>query len=337
MSNSRGSTIGGPFYVHIEGLPPTYTWQDLKDLIKNRARHGLWADMMVAPGRPTGAGVGYARLERPDEALQLYHWLAYDRVENRALTVHLWDISDARRARFVQCNCGRSSQCAQTANSVPQRMAMSLQWQPLTPVMPIAAPFASPLPLCPSGPQLPALVPSGAHFPQSRQHLAAARYQFGNSPQNHAYLMQLQNAAPLVSAPRPARTAAGLPVNTSNGTFPTESRGVYVSGLPCSAGEKEIKQWFGQVGRIVEFRLKIDKATKKWKGNCTIQYSSATEAQEAINEFDGTKFMEMKLLVRLDKVERPTMQPAQPARGVRSAGSPTIVDGSRAYTRQIMA
>ncbi|KAF2214195.1 hypothetical protein CERZMDRAFT_95468 [Cercospora zeae-maydis SCOH1-5] len=282
MLVSRAGTSGGPFFVHIEGLPNNYTWKDLKDLIRNRATHGVWAEMQ----RPTVAGVGYARVNIPDEALQLYHWLANSRVENRALTVHLWDI----------------------------------------------APFASPFPPGPPGPQAPALVSNGPHLPQSPQQMVAARYQLGNSLQHQAYLMQVQSAAP-----PPFCTAAGIRVNATNGTLRTESRGVYVSGLHYSAGDKVIKQWFSQVGRILDFRLNIDIATRKSKGNCTIQYGSTAEARRAIDKFNNTKFMEKKLLVRFDKSERPTMEPAQPERVVRSAGSPTIVDGSTSYTRHIMA
>ncbi|CAK1359558.1 unnamed protein product [Cercospora beticola] len=338
MSNSRSIPGSGPFFVHIEGLPARYTWHDLKDLIKNRATHGLWADMAVfANGRPTSEGVGYARVGLQVEAMQLYQWLANDVIEGNRLRVHLWDISNVNSARFLQCNCGHSARSPPAVNGILPMVAASLQWQPLTPgpaVVPSARQFST------GQTRTRMSVPNPNRVPVqwSSQQMGGPMPQYGINPQTalaQGYAIQ-QTQAQAATLAQPAYNTARLPVNMMYGAVRTEARGVYVSHLPYSASEKDIKNWFSQAGRIVEFRLNIDRTTKKSKGNCTIQYGSIAEAKRAIDIFHEKNFMDMKLQVRFDKTAKPVVPTSQSNPG-RSAAGPLIVDSNRPYSQRIMA
>lgn len=52
-------------------LPKNYRWHDLKDLVREKATHGIWTEMVWPPDCQTG-GVGLARLQRSVEAENLY-------------------------------------------------------------------------------------------------------------------------------------------------------------------------------------------------------------------------------------------------------------------------
>jgi hypothetical protein len=52
-------------------LPKRYTWQDLKDLVRNEAAHGIWTEMALTANGQTGE-TGWARVKRSEEARRLY-------------------------------------------------------------------------------------------------------------------------------------------------------------------------------------------------------------------------------------------------------------------------
>jgi len=56
-------------------LPERYTWQDLKDLVRNEAAHGIWTEMASTANGQTGQ-TGWARVKRDEEAKRLYCKLA---------------------------------------------------------------------------------------------------------------------------------------------------------------------------------------------------------------------------------------------------------------------
>lgn len=60
-------------------LPSNYTWKDLKDLVRNKAEHGIRADV-VKQASPSGHEVttGWAKVTRRTEALRLYGTLSDD-------------------------------------------------------------------------------------------------------------------------------------------------------------------------------------------------------------------------------------------------------------------
>ena len=128
------SRNSGPFFFYIEGvsvcdhsnaitadsisqLPEHWTWQDLKDLVRKEATHGIWTDMVAEypSGKPSGKG--YVRAQRANEAVKLYGEFSPEHLneksssfnleyltQNAALKVHLFEIS-VSPPLFWRCNC----------------------------------------------------------------------------------------------------------------------------------------------------------------------------------------------------------------------------------------
>lgn len=108
-------------------------------------------------------------------------------------------------------------------------------------------------------------------------------------------------------------SSTGTHVNVSQGAIKTEVRGIFVSNVDYKATSKDLQRYFGRAGEIVKCQLQKDPATGKSKGNATVQYAVAKDAQNAVRMFNGEKCMSMRLKVRLDK------EPV--AIGMPSAGS----------------
>ncbi|KAI5361440.1 Putative RNA recognition motif domain, nucleotide-binding alpha-beta plait domain superfamily [Septoria linicola] len=355
VSNS-GAGGGGPFFLHIEGLPRRYTWQTLKDLIRHQATHGVWTEMAVYPHGRT-AGTGHARIQRKDEADRLYHYLTSNYIESKLLRVHLWDISRSP-PRFKTCNCGRDPQNHPNATRESAwiaQMVMAPDWQRFTLTSPMDGP---PLGYTMSSPnnyvsaqiaapvQPPRIVPQ-LSIEQQQQQMIIAMASIGldaRDPSERARFLQFQDqqAQMAQTVPAYAGNAAGLPVNVRNGTVQTEARGVFVSGLNYKATEKDIRAYFSRAGNVTQVKLSKDEATKKSKGNCTVQYTTAAEASEAVHLFNRQKFMGMQLNLRADRSTVPVDTPLKGAASqqprpsgmlggpaVSGPRGPTIVNGSQ--------
>lgn len=133
----------------------------------------------------------------------------------------------------------------------------------------------------------------------------------------YAYAQQL--AAQQAVNPRHAQgpmyvsSSTGTHVNVSQGAIKTEVRGIFVSNVDYKATSKDLQRYFGRAGEIVKCQLQKDPATGKSKGNATVQYAVAKDAQNAVRMFNSEQYMGMRLKVRLDK------EPV--AIGMPSAGS----------------
>jgi RNA recognition motif-containing protein len=108
-------------------------------------------------------------------------------------------------------------------------------------------------------------------------------------------------------------SSTGTHVNVSQGVIKTEVRGIFVSNVDYKATSKDLQRYFGKAGEIVKCQLQKDPATGKSKGNATVQYAVAKDAQNAVRMFNSEQYMSMRLKVRLDK------EPV--AVGMPSAGS----------------
>ncbi|KAK3070949.1 hypothetical protein LTR53_009538 [Teratosphaeriaceae sp. CCFEE 6253] len=68
MSGPSAGNGPGSFLIVIENLPIRYTWQDLKDLIRKEASHGIWTEMALYPDGRTG-GKGHVCHARDDHKM----------------------------------------------------------------------------------------------------------------------------------------------------------------------------------------------------------------------------------------------------------------------------
>ena len=71
---------------------------------------------------------------------------------------------------------------------------------------------------------------------------------------------------------------------------------VYISNLPYSCSEKDLRELFGDCGQIVSVRLPENRQTKQNRGFAFITFDSDKAAKKAMN-YDGHKFYDRKLHV----------------------------------------
>jgi len=71
---------------------------------------------------------------------------------------------------------------------------------------------------------------------------------------------------------------------------------VYISNLPYSCSEKDLRELFGDCGEIISVRLPENRQTKQNRGFAFITFDSDKAAKKAMN-YDGHKFYDRKLHV----------------------------------------
>ena len=65
---------------------------------------------------------------------------------------------------------------------------------------------------------------------------------------------------------------------------------LYVGNLPFSATEQVLSDTFSQCGSVESVKIITDRDTGRSKGFGFVEMSSDTEAQEAINKFNGADY-----------------------------------------------
>lgn len=250
------------------------------------------------------------------------------------MRVHLWDISKSK-PEFMKCNCAglprlhddnsaystfarfagdprywNDRESPEGSPSYPSQRSNSYAMPQSTPQQSIVAPFQS-LQIQPQP------VPNVQQQPQ----YSAVRVQ-----QPYAQIPR--------QAPSSTLTSGGVPINVSQGYAVTENRGIHVSKLDYKLSQQEIYRYFSKAGKIVECEPAINKATGENKGYAIVRYSTAMEAQKAIEQFHGQRWKGQHLRVRLDR--NATVVRAPPATssarsGARGAGTPVIVNGSSGH------
>ncbi|KAH9819840.1 RNA recognition motif domain (RRM 6) [Teratosphaeria destructans] len=318
-------------------LPERYTWQDLKDLIRREASHGIWTNMVFFPDGSPGSK-GSARMQRKDEALRLFDYLNLNLIEGRRMGVHLWDTSRSP-PQFLQGNClgvvrYPCEYCLrkQGPSSSPGSSTSSGSSYSLTPATRFAQQSAAPA----ANPSVQTSTANLTHamanmkLAQQDPRLEDPRYQAFYQQQYQQALrgQQLQAASqqPNVYAPVYAMSSSGTPVNTRHGTVRTEARGVFVNGLSYKARTRDVEEYFRKAGQIIKCDVHKDHATGKSKGVATIQYASTAEARKAIEKFNDSTWMGMRLKVRHDREATAVSPP--PAQASKAA-EPIIVNGSQ--------
>lgn len=132
-------------------------------------------------------------------------------------------------------------------------------------------------------------------------------------------------------------TSTGVHVNVFQGTINTETRRIFISSIDYKASSKDIAQHFSKAGEVVECQLQKDPATGRSKGKAIVQYTTAENANKAVQKFHKQIWMSMRLIVRLDKNSVAVSTPSVLPFGISNSGSvqqsggniePIIVNGS---------
>ncbi|QIX00773.1 hypothetical protein AMS68_006290 [Peltaster fructicola] len=338
----------------IHGLPSHYTWQDVKDLARNRAEHGLRAQSSEVQG-PNGERivVWFVAVSRRAEAVSLFEWLTQTRIEGTYLIVHLFDSGSCFMANChlsdIQCTFCRPSQAVRgmLAGRLPVQpppmTQMPMGYAP-APAMPGSYNTATPLMpnrFAVSSPPTQTQDVAQALAARLRSHAAAGQ---PLSVDQESFLERMDSLSlrdtGSASVARPVYAAApsGAIINTSNGYARTEARGVFAKGLDYKTRSKEVEALFARAGEITRCEVHVNSQGKP-KGTATIQYATAAEARHAVQVLDQFKWKGRTLHVRSDRetivIEAPTVAGGS-RDGARDLSTstdttsqePTIVDGS---------
>lgn len=88
---------------------------------------------------------------------------------------------------------------------------------------------------------------------------------------------------------------------------------LFVGNLPYKARERDLQEYFSQVGSVVSVTLMLDRVTGKSRGFAFVEFATPEEANRAVEEFNNKEFQGRALTVNL---ARPREERA-PRRGER--------------------
>ena len=272
-------------------------------------------------------------------------------MQDQRLRVHLFDTSRSP-PQVIACTCGHSPCVAKnrladfshpTANpSARHPVANNLGYaQPTAYAVQTPLPYSYPLAATMSASVSPHMAPaysmqsSDVSMANMRTTTAITSEMMAANRASSMYAQQMAaqqmvnptQVARYSQAPMYVSSSTGTHVNVSQGAIKTEVRGIFVSNVDYKASSKDLQRYFGRAGEIVKCQLQKDPATGKSKGNATVQYAVAKDAQNAVRMFNSEQYMGMRLKVRLDK------EPV--AIGMPSAGSSSRTNGSAGNGRTV--
>ena len=74
---------------------------------------------------------------------------------------------------------------------------------------------------------------------------------------------------------------------------------LYVGGIPYSATNTDLQNYFAQAGEVVKVMIVMDKLTNRSKGFGFVEMVNESAAQKAISMFHDREFMGRRLTVNL--------------------------------------
>src|SRR5947209_18653224 len=89
----------------------------------------------------------------------------------------------------------------------------------------------------------------------------------------------------------------------------SESR-LFVGNLAYQTMENDLQEYFSQAGIVSSVNLMLDKFTGKSRGFAFVEFSSATEANKAVEMFHNKEFQGRQLTVNIarPREDRPPMR-----------------------------
>lgn len=80
---------------------------------------------------------------------------------------------------------------------------------------------------------------------------------------------------------------------------------LYVGGLSWNTTDDQLKDYFSQVGQVIDAVVIKDRDSGRSKGFGFVEYSSEEEANAAIEKFNGTEFDGRSITVNMARPQRP--------------------------------
>jgi RNA recognition motif-containing protein len=80
---------------------------------------------------------------------------------------------------------------------------------------------------------------------------------------------------------------------------------LYVGSIPFNATEESLRDLFTSIGEVESVKIITDAETGRSKGFGFVEMSSPEDAKKAIEQLNGTKFMERSLTVNEARPQQP--------------------------------
>ncbi len=80
---------------------------------------------------------------------------------------------------------------------------------------------------------------------------------------------------------------------------------LYVGSISFNATEESLQELFSSIGEVESVKIITDQDTGRSKGFGFVEMSSAEDAKKAIDQLNGTKFMERALIVNEARPQQP--------------------------------
>ena len=80
---------------------------------------------------------------------------------------------------------------------------------------------------------------------------------------------------------------------------------LYVGSIPFNATEESLRDLFTSIGEVESVKIITDADTGRSKGFGFVEMSSPEDAKKAIEQLNGTKFMERSLTVNEARPQQP--------------------------------
>ncbi|MBS1113667.1 MAG: rbpF [Nitrospirae bacterium] len=80
---------------------------------------------------------------------------------------------------------------------------------------------------------------------------------------------------------------------------------LYVGSIAFNATEESLRDLFTSIGEVASVKIITDADTGRSKGFGFVEMSSAEDAKKAIDQLNGTKFMERALIVNEARPQQP--------------------------------
>eukprot|EP01121_Diplochlamys_sp_Union-15-3_P010693 TRINITY_DN3024_c0_g1_i1.p1 TRINITY_DN3024_c0_g1~~TRINITY_DN3024_c0_g1_i1.p1 ORF type:complete len:213 (-),score=32.33 TRINITY_DN3024_c0_g1_i1:135-773(-) len=101
---------------------------------------------------------------------------------------------------------------------------------------------------------------------------------------------------------RPEGFGRGAPRFRGGSNKQSKGRKLFIGNLPFSTTSQDLKDAFSQCGNIVDVYVTTDRSGRS-KGHGCIEFENASDAQDAIDQFNNTKFQGRPIIVKEDKFE----------------------------------
>jgi RNA recognition motif-containing protein len=83
------------------------------------------------------------------------------------------------------------------------------------------------------------------------------------------------------------------------------SKKLYVGSIAYNATEESLQELFSSIGEVESVKIITDTDTGRSKGFGFVEMSSEEDAKKAIEQLNGTKFMERALIVNEARPQQP--------------------------------